>query len=89
PLGTETVTPLCSPRLAASITRVEDLYDRVLIDSDFKKVRWSDWFAANDLSSIPPRAARFDRSVLAITAAVENLGVALESTRLAEREIAS
>ncbi|MBN8943209.1 MAG: LysR family transcriptional regulator [Rhizobiales bacterium] len=89
PLGTETVTPLCSPRLAASITRVEDLYDRVLIDSDFKKVRWSDWFAANDLSSIPPRAARFDRSFLAITAAVENLGVALESTRLAAREIAS
>ncbi len=30
---------------------------------------------------------RFDRSFLAIAAAVEGLGVALESTRLAEREL--
>src|SRR5918998_453743 len=34
-------------------------------------------------------AGRFDRSFLAIAAAAEGLGVALESTRLAERELAS
>lgn len=89
PLGAETVTPLCTPHMAASIKRIDDLLDRVLIDSDFKKVRWSDWFSANNISSNPPRAARFDRSFLAITAAVEGLGVALESTRLAERELQS
>ena len=32
---------------------------------------------------------RFDRSFLAIAAAADGLGVALESTRLAERELAS
>ena len=89
PLGYETVAPLCTPQLAASITRVEDLLDRMLIDSDFKKVRWSDWFALNNIAANPPRAARFDRSFLAIMAAVEGLGVALESTRLAERELKS
>lgn len=89
PLGMETVAPLCSPQLAASIKGIDDLLDKVLIDSDFKKVRWSDWFAANNIAANPPRAARFDRSFLAITAAVEGLGVALESTRLAERELLS
>jgi LysR family glycine cleavage system transcriptional activator len=34
-----------------------------------------------------PRGSRFDRSFLAIAAAVDGLGVALESTLLAEREI--
>ena len=32
---------------------------------------------------------RFDRSFLAIAAAADGLGVALESTRLAERELAT
>ena len=34
-----------------------------------------------------PRGSRFDRSFLAIAAAADGLGVALESTLLAEREI--
>ncbi len=87
PLGVETVTPLCSPQIAASIASVRDLLDCLLIDSDVKQLRWSDWFAANHIAASPPRAARFDRSFLAISAAVEGLGVALESTRLAEREL--
>lgn len=87
PLGLETVTPLCTPQIAASITSVDDLLNCVLIDSDFKKLRWSDWFAANDVTARPARAARFDRSFLALIAAVEGLGVALESTHLAEREL--
>jgi LysR family transcriptional regulator, glycine cleavage system transcriptional activator len=37
----------------------------------------------------PPRGMRFDRSFLAISAAVNGLGIALESTRLAEKEIES
>ena len=44
------------------------------------------------LSPLPaprPHGTRFDRSFLAIAAAVDGLGVALESTRLAERELAS
>ena len=89
PLGTETVTPLCSPELAASIRAPRDLLTRTLIESDNKKIRWTDWFAANELIAPDARGLRFDRSFLSISAALDGLGVALESTRLAERELAS
>jgi len=48
--------------------------------------RWPDGFVCPGCGGA---GARFDRSFLAIAAAVDGLGVALESTRLAEREIAS
>lgn len=89
PLGEETITPLCAAKLASLIHRPEDLFRLALIDSDNKQVRWPDWFAANGLSAPLTRNMRFDRSFLAISAAANGLGVALESTRLAESEIAS
>jgi LysR family transcriptional regulator, glycine cleavage system transcriptional activator len=89
PLGLETVTPLCAPEFAKRIQTIEDLTDDLMIQSDMKRVRWSDWFKANGREPMIPRGARFDRSFLAIAAACEGLGVALESTRLAEREIRS
>ena len=89
PLGTEVVTPLCSPELASNIHSLRDLFAQTLIESDNKKVRWTDWFAANGLISPALRGPRFDRSFLSISAAMDGLGVALESTRLAERELAS
>lgn len=89
PLGEETVTPLCAPKFASLVRRPEDLLHHALIDSDNKKVRWPDWFAANGLTAPPPHGMRFDRSFLAISAAVNGLGIALESTRLAEKEIAN
>ena len=89
PLGEETVTPLCSPKLARSIKKPTDHFRHVLIESDNKQIRWEDWFNANDLTAPTPHGSRFDRSFLAIAAAVDGLGVALESTRLAEREIRS
>lgn len=89
PLGEETVTPLCAPALASRIRSPDDLYDQQLIDSDNKQVRWPAWFAANGLRPSLRHGSRFDRSFLAIAAAADGLGVALESTRLAEREIAA
>jgi LysR family transcriptional regulator, glycine cleavage system transcriptional activator len=89
PLGEETITPICAPHLAATISTPSDLLKHVLIQSDSKQVRWADWFAANGLIPPAPNGSRFDRSFLAIAAAAEGLGVALESTRLAERELAS
>jgi len=89
PLGEETITPMCSPYLAGTVTTPSDLFRHVLIQSDSKQIRWMDWFAANGLAAPPPNGSRFDRSFLAIAAAAEGLGVALESTRLAERELAS
>lgn len=89
PLGEETVTPLCAPALAGRIHSLHDLIEQTLIESDNKQVRWPAWFAANGLAAPAPRGPRFDRSFLSISAAMDGLGVALESTRLAEREIAS
>jgi DNA-binding transcriptional LysR family regulator len=89
PLCTETVTPLCDPDRAARIRKPEDLLAHVLIQSDNKLVRWPLWFAQNDLPAPRPLGVRFDRSFLAIAAAADGLGVALESTLLAERELAN
>jgi DNA-binding transcriptional LysR family regulator len=65
-----------------------DLFAQVLIESETKQIRWSDWFARNGLPAPRPQGVRFDRSFLAIAAAADGLGVVLESTRLAERELA-
>lgn len=89
PLGEEVVTPLCAPALARALRGPQDLAAQSLITSDNKTVRWADWFAGNGLPTPPMRGPRFDRSFLAIAAAVDGLGVALESTRLADRELAS
>lgn len=89
PLGEEVVAPLCAPQLARSVTSPRALLGQTLIESDNKKVRWDMWFAANGLAAPPPNGPRFDRSFLAIAAAADGLGVALESLRLAERELAS
>lgn len=89
PLGTEVVTPLCAPALAGRIRAPHDLLAHTLIESDNKRVRWPNWFAANGMAAPEPRGPRFDRSFLSLSAATDGLGVALESTRLAERELAS
>ena len=87
PLGTELVTPLCAPSVAPRIGTPRDLLNETLIVSDQKKVQWSTWFAVNKLAAPEPRGLRFDRSFLSLTAASDGLGVALESLRLAEREL--
>jgi LysR family transcriptional regulator, glycine cleavage system transcriptional activator len=88
PLKEETVTPLCAPHIAETIESSSDLLRHPLIQSDNKQVRWPAWFALNGIP-VPSmsRGSRFDRSFLAIAAAADGLGIALESTLLAEREI--
>ena len=56
PLGTEVVTPLCAPELAARIRTARSLLSETLIESEQKKVRWPAWFAANGLLAPSPRA---------------------------------
>lgn len=89
PLGRERVVPLCSPGLAAEIRTPQDLCKQSLIRSDNKRLRWPDWFEVNGLGKPLIQATSFDRSFLAIDAAANGVGVALESTRLAHREIKS
>lgn len=61
----------------------------VLIQSETKMVRWSHWFVKNGEGAPRIHGIRFDRSFLAIAAAADGLGVALESTLLAERDLAT
>jgi LysR family transcriptional regulator, glycine cleavage system transcriptional activator len=88
-LGEETITPLCTPQIAKRIRKPKDLFNQVLIRSEVKQVQWDQWFAANGLEVPAIHGMRFDRSFLAIAMASSGLGVTLESTRLAEREIAT
>ena len=89
PLAVEHLTPLCSPQLAASINSPQDLYEHRLIQCDVQMLQWKGWFEANHL--MPPHhyALRFDRSNMAIAAAANGMGVVLESTLLAQQELAN
>ena len=89
PLGQETVCPLCTPGIASRVTVIDDLLSVPLVRSDHNRVTWPMWFDANSAISATPAGPRFDRSFMAIAAAVNGVGVVLESTRLAERELQS
>ena len=88
-LGTERIVPLCSPELLKGDVPVHELLSSlVLIDSQLSRVTWPNWFALNQLALPERPRPSFDRAALAISAAVDGTGVAMESLRLAEREIA-
>ncbi len=88
PLGKEWIVPLCSPALAGKRSAKSLMSELTLIDSQLSRVTWRDWFALNELA-LPTRSHQsFDRAALAISAAADGMGITLESTRLAERELA-
>jgi len=88
-LGEERIAPLCTPELAARIAAPADLLNQVLIRSTLKSAHWEDWFAANGVAADRTSTMRFDRSFMAISAAADGLGVCLDSTRLAARDLAN
>ena len=92
PLAAEEVAALCTPALARSLPEAEaEAIDRLTwLDSSFSPVRWADWFALNGRPAPKGRAGpAFDRGSLVISAAVQGLGVALESLRFAQGELDS
>ena len=87
-LGTERIVPLCSPELIKDDLPIHQILSNlVLIDSQLSSVTWPKWFALNNLVLPERPRPSFDRAALAISAAVDGTGVAMESIRLAEREI--
>lgn len=92
PLGLETIVPMSSPQLFNPACTLDEstLKPHSLIDSQLSPVRWSDWL---DYEGIAHHRAftglSFDRAALALSAAADGLGIALESTRLAETELKS
>lgn len=89
PLGKEEIAPMCSPSLKdESRSWKQVIGELTLIDSQLSQVTWRDWFNLNKLQ-LPQRPRQsFDRGALSISAAADGLGVALETTRFAERELA-
>ncbi|MEX3958358.1 LysR substrate-binding domain-containing protein [Trinickia sp. EG282A] len=89
PLGREAIVPLCSPALLDDeMPAARRMSALTLIDTQLSRITWSDWFAANGLEMPATPRPSFDRAALGISAAADGMGVVLESTRLAEREIA-
>lgn len=90
PLGSEEITALCSPAYAKAHAKAHDFEHLTRLESLLSPVRWSDWFRLNGLA-MPSAAAgpSFDRGSLVVAAAVQGLGVALETLRFAEAELAA
>lgn len=82
----EEILPLVSPRLKATLDlRVpEDLVQQELILSELTVVQWPHWFAAHGVPMSPSSyPLAFDRTSMVLDAAVQGLGIALDSDRTA------
>jgi LysR family glycine cleavage system transcriptional activator len=89
----DVIVPMCSPRLANGlrpIRSVEDLAGHTLIHGEITILGWRDWSRRNRKARLDlDRGPRFDRSFMAICAAVDGLGICLDSMLLAEQELRS
>lgn len=84
----EPIVPLCSPQLFATCDIGELWYKQLpLIVSTLSPVTWGDWFSEQGLTMVKGKFLSFDRGAMAIAAAVDSLGVALETVRFAEKEL--
>jgi len=88
-LAEESFLPVCAPAYAKAFgMAAADLPGHRLIHSVKAQVQWSQWFAmAGSMPTPEWRRLLFDRSHMAIDAAVDGLGVALESTLMMWREL--
>jgi LysR family transcriptional regulator, glycine cleavage system transcriptional activator len=90
----ETIVVLCAPQLAREASRPicepADLNGHTLIHSEVNLVSWRMWAKQHGNVTLDfERGPRFDRSFMAISAAVDGQGVCLESDLLVQRELES
>lgn len=86
PVFEERIQPLASPAFIEErrIERPDDLQHVPLIQSVVNVVQWVDWFRSRDIDHSPAQFAyRFDRTAMALDAAVQGLGVACDSASIA------
>jgi LysR family glycine cleavage system transcriptional activator len=92
PIFTEKIMPLASPEFIRqhALHTPADLLRVPLIQSGVSVVQWSDWFGRFGDGLRPERMGlRFDRAMMSLDAAVQKLGVALESSSIGQALIAS
>lgn len=91
-LGMEECCPLGAPMLLGGRTHIElhELDSIALIESQLNPLSWHDFFRLHGkpLPEIRHRPS-FDRGALALAAAVDGLGLALESVRFSQQELAN
>lgn len=83
----EEILPMISPRLKSvlNIRSPEDLIKQDLIQSELTLVQWSHWFSAHGVPVSPSGyVLSFDRTSMVLDAAIQGLGIALDSNRTAE-----
>jgi DNA-binding transcriptional LysR family regulator len=82
PLFEELILPLASPAFIREhrLKRIDQLFEVPLIQSNVSVVQWSDWVRQFADRRAPERfALRFDRAQMSLDAAMQGLGLALES----------
>jgi len=82
PLFEESIVPLASPALIKQqkLKHIAQLLEVPLIQSNVSVVQWADWFRRYSDVRAPDRfPVRFDRAQMSLDAAIQGLGVALES----------
>ena len=87
PVFEERIMPLASPRFLAQhpIKKPADLLGLPLIQSSVSLIQWPAWFANRGLIGVQENYLfRFDRAYLSLEAAVQGLGISLESQQIAE-----
>ncbi len=86
PIFQERILPLASPDYLSRhpVAKPIELKEQALIQSVVNVKQWSDWFKSRKIEYSPNRFAyRFDRTAMALEAAVQGLGIAFDSASIA------
>ncbi|MFW0755199.1 DNA-binding transcriptional regulator DsdC [Pseudomonas sp. H11T01] len=96
-LMSETIAPVCSPQYAHRHGLLENpenlrtctlLHDALAWENAVYDAEWQLWAGHRGmLSSLPTKSLTFDRSDLCVTAAINNVGIAIGRQRLVQRRI--
>jgi LysR family glycine cleavage system transcriptional activator len=92
PLPPETIAPLCNPDLLKGdypLKKIEDLVHFRLIDSDIRAASWANIFAENKLILPVCSHIKLGNTLLALEAARNGLGIAMEGELLAREDLIS
>lgn len=89
-LCSDEIRPVCSPSLISHLTRPpapQDVNKYKLIHSNYRKLDWTEWLAAQNIESAETDQFILPNSLLAYHAAIDGIGIAMAQTKFVEQEI--